>query len=141
MLEKVTPKMNNSNYFYNFGYRGSVSLSTKYGDRRNLGVSHQDELLYLFPINYESFKTTNGNFSQVDEKISRIMVDFWTSFATNGKPTSNELLNSNLWQAYSPSTTAHIQIGNVRNNRDPTVSMSKNYFTERINFWRKNAPV
>lgn len=57
------------------------------------------------------------------------------------KPISNELLNPNLWQAYSPSTTAHIQIGNVRNNRDPTVSMSKKYFTERINFWKKNAPI
>lgn len=84
MLEKVTPKMNNSNYFYNFGYRGSVSLTTKYGDRRNLGVAHEDELLYLFPINSQSFKTTNSNFTKVDEKISRIMVDFWTSFATNG---------------------------------------------------------
>lgn len=84
MLEKVTPKMKNQNYFYNFGYRGAVSVTQKYGLTENYGVSHEDELLYLFPMNYGSLITTNANLTRVDQSISRAMVDFWTSFATNG---------------------------------------------------------
>lgn len=81
MVEKVTPINKNPNYFYNFGYRGKKSLTEIGGDKRNLGVSHADELLYLFPINYPTLQ--NINFSKTDEKMSRLMVDFWTSFATN----------------------------------------------------------
>ncbi|XP_043467737.1 juvenile hormone esterase-like [Leptopilina heterotoma] len=141
MLEKVTLKMKNSNYFYSFGYRGTLSLTSVTGDNTNYGVAHADELLYLFPVNYGSFVTTNANFTRTDENISRIMVDLWTSFATNGKPTSSELSNSNLWEQFSPNTTAHIQIGNIRNNSDPTVTMSNNYFKKRVNFWRQNTPI
>lgn len=57
------------------------------------------------------------------------------------KPTSSELSNSNLWEQYSTNTTSHIQIGNIRKNTDPTVTMSNNYFTDRVNFWRENAPI
>lgn len=81
MVEKVTPERKNPNYFYNFGYRGTMSLTEIGGDRRNLGVSHADELLYLFPMQYRSLQ--NIRFSKTDEKISRIMVDLWTSFAIN----------------------------------------------------------
>lgn len=76
--------MNNKNYFYSFGYRGALSLTTVSGDTHNYGVAHADELLYLFPVTYGSFITTNANFTGADETISKIMVDFWTSFATNG---------------------------------------------------------
>lgn len=62
-------------------------------------------------------------------------------FHFSRKPTSTELSNSNLWESFSPQTTAHIQIGNIRNNTDPSVTMSDNYFTERVNFWRENAPI
>ncbi|XP_051154447.1 uncharacterized protein LOC127277388 [Leptopilina boulardi] len=141
LLEKVTPRMKNNNYLYNFGYRGTLNMAAIGGIKDNTGVSHGDDILYLFPITSVTFVTTNANFTGNDEKISRIMVDFWTSFATNGKPTSNELPNSNLWQPYSSITNAHIQIGNINNNKDPTMSMSNSYYTERINFWRKNAPI
>ncbi|XP_043467740.1 esterase FE4-like [Leptopilina heterotoma] len=141
LLEKVTPRMRNKNYFYNFGYRGALSLTALSGDKKNYGVSHGDDILYLFPITYSTITTTNKNFTGSDEKISRLMVDYWTSFATSGRPTSNEIPNANLWQPYSATSASHIQIGNIKNNKKPTVEMSSDYYTERVNFWRKNAPI
>ncbi|XP_043467738.1 juvenile hormone esterase-like [Leptopilina heterotoma] len=140
LLEKIQPRMKSNIYFYNFGYRGALSMAAIGGIKGNSGVTHGDDILYLFPIT-STFTTTNSNFTGGDEKISRLMVDFWTSFATNGRPTSNEIPNANLWQPYSATSASHIQIGNIKNNKEPTVEMSSDYYTERINFWRKNVPI
>ncbi|KAF2896699.1 hypothetical protein ILUMI_09475, partial [Ignelater luminosus] len=72
-------------YQYLFGYRGSTSYSKLFGDPlHNYGVSHTDELLYLFPL-----KTTFPKYtpSRRDEKMIDLLTTLWTNFATTGKPT------------------------------------------------------
>lgn len=44
------------------------------------GVHHGDDLFYLFPMN----KQLNA----ADTKIAKLFVDFWTSFAIDGAPSS-----------------------------------------------------
>ena len=85
MLEKVAPRMKNPIYLYLFAYRGTFSVTSKVtGDNRNLGVSHADELKFLFPALPHSFKLPRLKFTSKDQSVVDIIVDLWTSFATNG---------------------------------------------------------
>ena len=85
MLEKVAPNMKNPIYCYSFGYRGTFSVTSKIiGDNRNIGVSHADELKYLFPESANYFKAPNLRYTVTDQLVIDIMVDLWTSFASNG---------------------------------------------------------
>lgn len=85
MLQTVTPKMKNSNYFYNFGYRGTFSFTNlTSGNNDNIGVSHTDELNYLFPISQDEYNMKSANYTKNDEFMIDVMTDLWTSFAING---------------------------------------------------------
>ena len=67
-------------YLYSFGYCGNESLiSLQYGLKENIGVSHSEELIYLFPF-LVPLNITN----KVDQEMINLMVDLWTSFAING---------------------------------------------------------
>ena len=70
-------------YYYYFAYRGSVSFSTIFGDQvENYGVSHADELQYLFPVGEQLFKDTP--LSKEDNRIIDIMTALWYNFAKTG---------------------------------------------------------
>lgn len=73
----------NFGYYTNrFGYGGDI---THYPFRG--GVSHSDDLIYLFP-----YPPDVAELNEEDTKVAKMLVDLWTSFATNGVP---ELSNSN----------------------------------------------
>ncbi|CAG7787108.1 unnamed protein product [Allacma fusca] len=69
-------------YIYMFAYKGSFSFLQDRGFEKGLGVTHKDELQYLF----------NGLAPELkpgpDEDLSRHLVKLWTNFAATGKPTS-----------------------------------------------------
>lgn len=70
-------------YYYYFAYRGSASFSSIFGDRKkNYGVSHADELQYLFPVGEQLF--TDTELSKEDHKMINIMTEFWYNFANSG---------------------------------------------------------
>ncbi|KMQ87359.1 venom carboxylesterase-6 [Lasius niger] len=70
-------------YYYYFAYRGSASFSSIFGDtERNYGVSHADELQYLFPVGEQLFKDTE--LSKEDHEIINIMTELWYNFADSG---------------------------------------------------------
>lgn len=87
--------------FY-FGYSFSNSFddptdSTHYPFQG--GVSHADDITYLFPYPVE-FAKLNEN----DTKMAKKMVDLWTSFAIDGVPTLSEDhngLNPVRWTPFS----------------------------------------
>ena len=54
------------------------------------------------------------------------------------KPTSEKLNDPNLWKPYSTKNNIHLQIGNIDNNTDPTVTISNFIERNRMNFWEKN---
>ena len=75
-------------YYYYFAYRGSSSNSGRYGDPNyNYGVSHADELQYLFPVGEKLFKDTP--LSETDEKMVDVMTTLWSNFARTGYVKSN----------------------------------------------------
>ncbi len=89
-------------YYYRFDHQGSTSVSDFYGAptlqllkvlggkvfgqhfSEGLGVSHADDLLYIFKQNMVPVSMLG---SQADEDMSRVMVDLWANFATYRKPT------------------------------------------------------
>lgn len=81
MLEKPASKWKSSIYFYSFGYRGTISIWSSIEKNRNLGVSHGDEVLYLFPFSSSALGVPNLTFTKKDILVSELMVDLWTSFA------------------------------------------------------------
>lgn len=78
---------------YTFDYRGENSAITYTLNSTSIfynGVHHGDDLFYLFPLHM----IKNGKLNGADEKIARLFVDFWTSFAINSVPRSNYFPNN-----------------------------------------------
>lgn len=76
-----------------FGYGADTSHYPFCG-----GVTHSDELLYLFP-----YPPENANLNENDRKMAQTMVDLWTSFAMNGVPEIGQRqngINALEWQPF-----------------------------------------
>lgn len=74
--------------FTRFGYGAETSQYPFSG-----GIHHSNDNLYLFP--YPIFAS---NLNERDTIMAKTMVDFWTSFATVGIPTSSYCSN---WPSFS----------------------------------------
>ncbi|XP_043467867.1 esterase FE4-like [Leptopilina heterotoma] len=141
MLETLAPRMKNSAYFYNFAYRGKFSFTNvTTGSNENIGVSHTDELNYLFPASRVDYKLKSGNYTEKDDFIVDAMIDLWTSFATTGKPVSKNLETPDLWKPFDSKRSNHLMIGDFNNNTKNSIILADSFYSERMNFWKKNAP-
>lgn len=70
-------------YYYYLTYRGSASFSMIFGDPNNdYGVSHADDLQYLFPVGEDLFKDIP--LSKQDHKMIDLITSFWYNFASSG---------------------------------------------------------
>ncbi|XP_046639317.1 venom carboxylesterase-6-like isoform X2 [Daphnia pulicaria] len=113
-------------YYYRYGYRHKLG----YGDLLQLpfkfdfGVVHGDELLLLF--------TSTGlplAKHPHDIKVSNMLVDLWTSFATDGVPKSN-LVPGN-WLPTTEKQTLYLQI----NAHSPKLVNDSMPFESQLAFW------
>ncbi|KAK4002912.1 hypothetical protein OUZ56_004706 [Daphnia magna] len=75
-------KFNPHAYWYSFDFLGKVSLISA-DEILPRGVMHADEIMYLFtmPIPH----------NETEIELSRKMLEIWTTFATYGEPTPDEL--------------------------------------------------
>lgn len=73
-------------YYSVFEHRGVFSYSYDYsgGSTKDIGVSHADELIYLFYNHDNRFGPSWYRFSEADLKMVETMVELWTSFVVNG---------------------------------------------------------
>lgn len=63
------------------------------------GVTHSDELLYLFP-----YPPENADLNEEDTQMAQLMVDLWTSFAISGVPyplRRHDEINTVDWKPFS----------------------------------------
>ncbi|XP_069694786.1 carboxylic ester hydrolase-like [Periplaneta americana] len=75
-------------FYYLFDYHGSRSYSRLSRDSNgDYGVSHGDEMIYIFPPN-DDFP--NSTYSAEDEKMVDVMMSLWTNFAKYENPTARE---------------------------------------------------
>lgn len=74
----------NHTFLYTFDYSGEY---TRFGYEENVnysfngGVTHSNDILYLFP-----FPPEKSKLNEADRNMAIKMVDLWTSFARTGKP-------------------------------------------------------
>ncbi|KAK5646893.1 hypothetical protein RI129_005357 [Pyrocoelia pectoralis] len=115
-------------YFYLFGYRGSVSISTLIGDaEHDYGAIHGDELNYILSNSFfEDYKPTVS-----DLKMNEIMTTLWYNFANTGNPTpEHDTLIETKWERVEPDMFKYYLIGGVND-----IKMETNLFEHRFEFW------
>ncbi|KAF2902141.1 hypothetical protein ILUMI_04049 [Ignelater luminosus] len=116
-------------YFYVFGYRGSVSFSSIFGDPLNdYGTCHVDELIYLFllPNVFPQYELNHN-----ERNMAEIMTTLWTNFAVTGDPTpTTDALIPEKWE---PIKTDNLEFYFIMN--DTNLEMSERYNWERAQFW------
>lgn len=71
-------------YYYYFSYKGSASFSKIFGDDSGMdyGVTHADDLQYLFPVGEQLFPDVP--LSKDDHKMIDVMTSLWFNFAKSG---------------------------------------------------------
>ncbi|XP_067208422.1 venom carboxylesterase-6-like [Linepithema humile] len=119
-------KQTSSLYFYYFSYKGNISFSSTFGDSiRDYGVSHADEIQYLFPLSLKSF----GNFDHLTED-DKNMIDrlttFWSNFAKFGNPSSRKL----QWTPTESNLLKYLHIVNSEQ-----IVMKSEFLKDRMLFW------
>lgn len=70
-------------YYYLMAYKGSSSFTRIFGDPdADYGVSHADDLQYLFPVGDQLFKDVP--LTEQDLKMVDILTTLWVNFAATG---------------------------------------------------------
>lgn len=116
-------------YYYYFAYRGSASFSRIFGDpTQNYGVSHGDELQYLFPVGEQLFQDTPLN--KEDHKMIDILTSLWFNFAKSGNPTPRKTQTVPIkWKPVRTQALEYLHIGKS------DLHMADNLHPERNAFW------
>jgi len=109
-------------YYYHYAHHGSMSFSKLMGLPSDTGVSHGDELFLMFESPMTADMTTE------DTQMSNLLIDLWTSFATDGKP-QNELEIE-----WFPMEKDERRILNIDDN---PLMIEKLPFHDRLPFWNE----
>ncbi|KAG5328877.1 ESTF Esterase, partial [Acromyrmex heyeri] len=118
-------------FYYYFAYKGSVSFSTIFGDPvRDYGVSHADDLQYLFPVGEQLFPNTA--LSEEDHKMIDIMTYIWYNFANSGNPTPKitKVIPLKWKPVKTNSAPEYLRIENSKK-----ITMDHSLLWQRMIFW------
>nr|CAD7454741.1 unnamed protein product [Timema tahoe] len=129
-------------YTYHFAYRGLYSYSTifTYGNPTDFGVSHCDDLIYLFktPAFFPAFPEGHQDLKVVDT-----LVTLWTNFAKYGNPTAGlEGVSDLSWKPIEPMATNqedyHLQYLSIGQDSENILQLSvkQDLYKERMDFWK-----
>lgn len=116
-------------YYYYLSYKGSSSFSKIFGDPyEDYGVSHGDDLQYLFPVGEQLFPDIP--LSKEDHKTIDVMTTLWYNFAKTGNPTP-EITNviTAKWKPVKTKALEYYHIGNSK------LTMSSDLHPKRRAFW------
>ncbi|KAJ2921867.1 hypothetical protein H1R20_g15225, partial [Candolleomyces eurysporus] len=121
-----------------YGYRFTQPQSEP-----STGVVHGSEIQFVFgqvpptgPDNLPPFMLTYGNADEAGRSASKMMMDYWISFAVSLSPNDGKGMKRPHWPQYTPSKKVLMQLrgGNM------TV-IPDDYRKEQINFLLENAAV
>lgn len=137
-------KANHPNLFlYHFSYRGLYSFTPVFArTTKNFGVSHCDDLIYLFhlPLLFPDWPPGHP-----DIQMSETIIQLWTDFAKCGDPTPyttqrtnvansatyGKAVNDALWDPVFPGK--HLRYMKI--SAGPNLTMKQDWFKERMDFW------
>ncbi|XP_075211792.1 juvenile hormone esterase-like isoform X2 [Lycorma delicatula] len=113
-------------FAYIFAHAGEFSVTQKISNSTfKYGVSHVDDLIYLFPL--KPFVKKDNGFSETDKKVSETMVKLFTNFATYGNPTPDS--KPVQWNPTNKPDNEYIFI------QGDNYQIKKNFLQERDDFW------
>ncbi|KAL0099083.1 hypothetical protein PUN28_020261 [Cardiocondyla obscurior] len=118
-------------FYYYFAYRGSVSFSMIFGDPiKDYGVSHADDLQYLFPVGEQLFP--NVPLSEQDEDMITVLTSLWYNFANSGNPTPKITKMVPLkWKPVKTSNAPEY----LRIENPYKITMDHSLLAQRMTFW------
>ncbi|XP_018317059.1 esterase E4 isoform X1 [Mycetomoellerius zeteki] len=120
---------NASIYFSLFAYEGTFSNTFSSGIPVTYGVSHGDELNYLFPILNNKYKNMLLHNTESDITMINIMTEMWTSFVINGIPKAWLIP---AWPNYRDHHFMRFGI-----DRSPETVVQADFLPDRMEFWEK----
>ncbi|XP_043476477.1 esterase FE4-like [Leptopilina heterotoma] len=120
-------------YYYHFTYQGRYSHVIDPETQKPYGVSHHDDLLYLFYIKQFPFFKENDPELMTVERMTAI----WENFAKTGKPIpeGNDLFKNVTWNEFTSENKCYLEISNELTMKDGVIN------PERMNFWDKLFPL
>ena len=119
---------------YILTYEGKFSVSQFFGIAEPEGVSHGDDLIYLFdPLSGEAATRIRGTLSGDDALVRDIMTSTWTNFAIHGHPTPPGGKTDLNWTKPLLMFTPKHQYFNI-SGPDSVMDSSKN-IEERMSLW------
>ncbi|XP_011864448.1 PREDICTED: esterase E4 [Vollenhovia emeryi] len=118
-------------FYYYFAYRGSASFTSIFGDPvKNYGVSHADDLQYLFPVGEQLFPDTP--LSEKDKEMISLMTYLWYNFANSGNPTPK--VTNIVPLKWKPVKTDDA-LEYLRIESSTKIAMDHNLLWQRMTFW------
>jgi len=116
-------------YNYMLTYNGSFSVAQVLGGEQvqglNFGVSHGDDVLYLFPENDWHSPSTED-----EVKLSNLMITFWTNFAKFSNPTPFRTEDAPNWDRVIPKQKNCLEL-------KPFPEMRQDIAAQRMEFWER----
>ncbi|XP_053989944.1 neuroligin-3-like [Hylaeus volcanicus] len=104
-----------------------------WNDTAPFGVSHQDDLQYLFFMKqlFPYFEPDAPEIPMVEVSTS-----MWASFARNGEPIprNDDRFEGVTWSPFVPSRTNFLDV-------DPRPTMENVFFPERMRLWERLFPL
>lgn len=126
-------------WVYNFNYRGQYSYGDYFATTEkdinfNWGVSHCDDLLYLFnsPLLFPDLSKEN------DKSMSDFLIKTWTNFAINGSPSGDIHINGRTLSINWPKVDGINSLNDMKNEKLYYLNITGSYESENIDFRVQN---
>ncbi|XP_065216359.1 carboxylic ester hydrolase-like [Planococcus citri] len=119
---KAVQSNHNRQYVYLYDHYRTFTLPRFAGLTMNLGVCHADELPLLFPNKY-----SESDMTPQDEKISKILLNFWSNFIITGDPNGDA--KTKVWEAMKTNDIEYLHI------ETESLTMEKKLLKDRFDFW------
>ncbi|KZS20997.1 Liver carboxylesterase 1 [Daphnia magna] len=120
-------------YYYMYGHQGQLSLPSLLGlpSTFDFGAGHTDELYLMFTNDFLPRMNATGDF-----KVSKILIDLWTTFAQDGVPQSDLVIGG--WTSMKEGETRYLRI----DAEHPSMVNQSMPFHDRLVFWNEefNSP-
>ncbi|XP_055700201.1 juvenile hormone esterase-like [Phlebotomus papatasi] len=138
LQQRLQESLSSNTYLYLFNHKGESSFSELFlnDHESEHGVSHMDDLIYLFPVMKENF--FKGVPTEIDDNIRQSIVTLWVNFAEFGNPTPFQDKNPQpLWNAAGSFPYDYLRIGNYNSTNKPILAMEHGLYEERAKLWKK----
>uniref|UniRef100_A0A0C9Q3U1 Carboxylic ester hydrolase n=2 Tax=Fopius arisanus TaxID=64838 RepID=A0A0C9Q3U1_9HYME len=127
-LQTQAEEMESNIYSYVFAYEGTFSATLQNGGPRKLGVSHGDDINYLFPFLNSQLADLQLFNTIEDDTMIHIMTEMIGTFVKAGVPSAQLTPD---WRPYQED----FRFMRLGMERSPDISMESYFLPIRMDFW------